>query len=331
MITTLKETTSSQVAAKLNEIKNQQGAGVLGRVLTLIVVVSDTIDVDQAIDLSSAASREHPCRVILVVDSTLTAASHPTSEDMQSTHRSQPARLNAQIRVGGDAGASEIVVLEPLGDAAQALDTIVLPLVLPDTPVVTYWPNNCPLAPSDHPLGRLAVRRITDVRDHPVPVRALSGLAHHYQPGDTDLSWSGVTLWRAQLAAILQTLSQPLKQIMVAGHSTHPASYLVAAWLKNIVDVPVEIVTDPEAETITHVTFVLADGQEASLTRHANSSVAHQKRPEAPDLEINLPRRLTQDCLMEELRRLKPDGIYGHVVTHILPTMPEVQWQLDHV
>ncbi|MDN6429467.1 MAG: oxidoreductase, partial [Propionibacterium sp.] len=63
MIITLKDTTAAEVASRIIEMRDQRGSAALGRVLTLIVVVDDLIDVDRAIDISDAASREHPCRV----------------------------------------------------------------------------------------------------------------------------------------------------------------------------------------------------------------------------------------------------------------------------
>ena len=154
MIITLKDTTSHEIASRIVRLREDRGATTLGRVLTLIIVVPDLIDVDHAIEISDAASREHPCRVIVVVDS-------PDSE--------KPARLNAQIRVGDTAGPSDVIVLEPKGKAASALDTLVMPLLLSDTPVVTYWPVTAPHNPGEHPLGRIAIRRITDSRGSECP------------------------------------------------------------------------------------------------------------------------------------------------------------------
>lgn len=308
MIITLKDTTSHEIASRIVGLREDRGATALGRVLTLIIVVPDLIDVDRAIEISDAASREHPCRVIVVVDS-------PDAEGH--------ARLNAQIRVGDAAGPSDVIVLEPKGAAASALDTLVMPLLLSDTPVVTYWPVSAPQDPGDHPLGRIAIRRITDSRGAECPLKTLLELSEHYTPGDTDLGWAGVTLWRALLAAIAGEFEEMPESVLVRGHETHPSSFLVAAWIHRMLGIPVARETDPEALTVTGVHFRFADGSEVSLQRRAVSNVAHLHRSGLDTAEVNLPRRSVQDCLMEELRRLDPDVLYGEILTKDLYQLPE--------
>lgn len=315
MIITLKDTTSSQVAQRLVGVREERGATALGRVLTLIIVVPDSIDVDRAIEISDAASREHPCRVVVVVD---------------SPDRGTTTRLNAQIRVGSDeVGPSDVVILEPHGDASRDLDTLVMPLVLPDTPVVTFWPDTPPENPGEHPLGEMAARRITDSRQSPCPMRTLVHLSRVHTEGDTDFAWSAVTLWRSVLATVVEEFTVPPRRIRVTGHATQPSSFLVAAWLARATGVETVRETDPEAETITGVHFEFEDGSEVALTRRAGSSVAHLTRSGMEPSFINLPRRPLQDCLMEELRRLDPDRFYSRMLTEDLPRRREVVELLD--
>jgi len=306
VITTLKNTTTSDVAQHIVEMRSDRGSAALGRVLTLIIVVSDLIDVDRAIEISDAVSREHPCRVIVVVD---------------TAERDAPARLNAQIRTGESAGPSDVVVLEPRGGAASDLDSLVMPLLLSDTPVVTYWPDTPPDNPGEHPLGRIATRRITDSRTCGSALQALLKLADVYTPGDTDLSWAGVTLWRALLAAVVEQLEQMPARVVVRGHETHPSSFLMAAWLRRQLGVETIRETDPEAETITAVSFEFDDGTRVTLSRRADSAVAQLDRPGFETADVNLPTRSVQDCLMEELRRLDPDDYYEQIITHDLPQL----------
>ena len=306
MIITLKNTTSAQVASRIVELREERGSAALGRVLTLLICVPDLIDVDNAIEISDAVSREHPCRVIVVVDPSDTGSE---------------ARLNAQIRVGDSAGLSDIVILEPRGEAATNIDSLVMPLLLPDTPVVTYWPVDPPANPGEHPLGRIATRRITDSRATACPMAALRALSGVYTPGDTDLGWAGVTLWRALLAAIAEDLDRMPTSIRIAGNATHPSPFLVAAWLHHQLGVPVERVVDPHALTITDITFFFDDDTTVSLSRSATSSVARLSRPGLEDRNVNLARRSVQDSLMEELRRLDPDVYYGELLTTELPRL----------
>ena len=306
MIITLKNTTSAEVASRIVELRDERGSAALSRVLTLLICVPDLIDVDNAIEVSDAVSREHPCRVIVIVE--------PESTD-------GTARLNAQIRVGDAAGLSDIIILEPRGEAASNIDSLVMPLLQSDTPVVTYWPVTPPENPGAHPLGRLAVKRITDSRATECPMETLSALSTVYTPGDIDLAWAGVTLWRALLAAIAEDFDRLPTSIRVAGNATHPSPFLVAAWLHHQLGVPVDRIVDREAHTITDITFFFDDDTTVSLSRSATSSVARLSRPGLEDRSVNLARRSVQDSLMEDLRRLDPDVYYGELLTTELPRL----------
>ena len=306
MIITLKNTTSAEVASRIVELRDERGSAALSRVLTLLICVPDMIDVDKAIEVSDAVSREHPCRVIVIVEPESTAGS---------------ALLNAQIRVGDAAGLSDIIILEPRGEAASNIDSLVMPLLQSDTPVVTYWPVTPPENPGAHPLGRLAIKRITDSRATECPMETLSALSLVYTPGDIDLAWAGVTLWRALLAAVAEDFDRLPTSIRVAGNATHPSPFLVAAWLHHQLGVPVDRIVDREAHTITDITFFFDDDTTVSLSRSATSSVARLSRPGLEDRSVNLARRSVQDSLMEDLRRLDPDVYYGELLTTELPRL----------
>lgn len=306
MIITLKNTTSAEVASRIVELRDERGSAALSRVLTLLICVPDMIDVDKAIEVSDAVSREHPCRVIVIVE--------PESSE-------GAALLNAQIRVGDAAGLSDIIILEPRGEAASNIDSLVMPLLQSDTPVVTYWPVTPPENPGAHPLGRLAIKRITDSRATECPMETLSALSRVYTPGDIDLAWAGVTLWRALLAAIAEDFDRLPTSIRVAGNATHPSPFLVAAWLHHQLGVPVDRIVDREAHTITDITFFFDDDTTVSLSRSATSSVARLSRPGLEDRSVNLARRSVQDSLMEDLRRLDPDVYYGELLTTELPRL----------
>ena len=306
MIITLKNTTSAEVASRIVELRDERGSAALSRVLTLLICVPDMIDVDKAIEVSDAVSREHPCRVIVIVE--------PESSE-------GAALLNAQIRVGDAAGLSDIIILEPRGEAASNIDSLVMPLLQSDTPVVTYWPVTPPENPGAHPLGRLAVKRITDSRATQCPMETLSALSRVYTPGDIDLAWAGVTLWRALLAAVAEDFDRLPTSIRVAGNATHPSPFLVAAWLHHQLGVPVDRIVDREAHTITDITFFFDDDTTVSLSRSATSSVARLSRPGLEDRSVNLARRSVQDSLMEDLRRMDPDVYYGELLTKELPRL----------
>ena len=301
MIVDLPDTTTSQVSKTLVKIREEGGAVALGRVLTL-VISTPLGEEEEAIEAANDASREHPMRVIVL--SKGTGNNHPD------------ARLDAQIRVGGDAGASEVIVLRAYGDTASDEEGLVTSLLLPDAPVVVWWPHDSPENPSKSPLGKIAQRRITDAAAAGNPVSALEGLGSRYAPGDTDFAWTRLTLWRAQLAAVLdQPPFESVEAITVSGAADSPSTELLAAWLQLQLQVPVTLeVTNPAhgSSGIHGVKLTRASGV-IDLER-VLPNVATLVQPDQPTHDISLPRRNLRDCLAEELRRLDPDDLFGEVV-----------------
>ncbi|MFD1505087.1 glucose-6-phosphate dehydrogenase assembly protein OpcA [Georgenia yuyongxinii] len=299
-------TTSAAVSTRLVEVREATGISALGRVLTLIIVATDNDVAERAIQSAKVASREHPCRIIVMV-----------SEDGPGN-----TRLDAEIRVGGDAGASEVIVLHARGRARQASDAIVVPLLLPDAPVVAWWPGTPPRDPAGDPIGAIAQRRITDVSSAPDPLAALHRLGRAYSPGDTDLAWSRVTLWRGLLAAAVnEPPHEAITAATVTGTSSKPWVHLLAGWLAERLGVPVQLAAKAR-EVITTVELARPSGP-IMLRRTPASSVAFLTRPGRPDQRINLPLRSVQDCLIEELRSLHPDQTYGRALTRGLPVLEE--------
>lgn len=299
MIVELPDTTVSKIARSLVSVREEGGAVALGRVLTLVIVTSYDL-YEEAIEAANDASREHPMRVIVLI-------AEPDGD----------ARLDAQIRVGGDAGASEVVVLRARGDAAQNQEGLITGLLLPDAPVVAWWPDHPPADPSSSDVGRMAQRRITDASTRPYSRDRLSQLGPSYAPGDTDLAWTRLTHWREQLAAVLdQPPYEPVTRVEVVGAGSSPSTGLLAAWLRLKLEVPVDWRYAPREEWehgIRSVRLTRPSGE--VLLERTNDVDATLTQPGQPAHDVVLPRRTLRECLAEELRRLDPDVLYGRVIT----------------
>ena len=299
MIIDLPDTTVSKVARQLVNTREEGGAVALGRVLTL-VIKSDKGFEEAAIEAANDASREHPMRVIVLV-----------------TDTAGEARLDAQIRVGSDAGASEVIILEATGKAAGNELTLLTGLLLPDAPVVAWWPSDAPENPGASALGRIAQRRITDSSTAPEPSELLAKLEGSYTPGDTDLAWTRLTHWREQLAAVLdQPPYEPVTAVTVRGASTSPSTALLAAWLGLALELPVDWQYEEPSvwdHGIHSVRLTRASGD--ILLERADEATARLTQPGQPHHELHLPRRSLRECLAEELRRLDPDTLYGRVIS----------------
>jgi glucose-6-phosphate dehydrogenase assembly protein OpcA len=302
VIVDLPDTTVSKITRALVSVREEGGAVALGRVLTLVILTRQRA-MEEVIEAANDASREHPMRVIVLMIG--------DEEDSES-------RLDAQIRVGGDAGASEVITLHLHGEVGDSnLESLVTGLLLPDAPVVVWWPNRTPKVPSQTSIGKIAQRRITDAATKSDPSAWVAGLGASYAPGDTDLAWTRLTHWREQLAAILdQPPYEAVTSVRVRGASDSPSTALLAAWLRLALDVPVDwSYLDPEEwpHGIKSVTLVRASG-EIKLER-PDSGVAVLTQPGQPVHDLAFPRRTLRECLAEELRRLDPDVLYGRVIT----------------
>jgi glucose-6-phosphate dehydrogenase assembly protein OpcA len=290
MIVDLPDSSTDVINKKIVELREEGGAITLGRVLTLVIAPDTEALLEDSIDAANAASREHPCRVIVVVPG-----------DRLATE----ARLDAQLRVGRDAGANEVVVLRLSGPLANHASSVVTPFLLPDTPVVTWWPDVAPEVPSQDPLGQLAIRRITDATNGEEPLASIKSRLQGYTPGDTDLAWSRITYWRALLTSTLdQGPFEPIQSAVVSGLKTEPALDILAGWLASRIDGPV---TRQVGEL--KVQLVRA-GETITLSRPQEGVTASLTRTGKPDALVPLARRETRECLAEDMRRLDADEIY---------------------
>ncbi len=205
-------------------------------------------------------------------------------------------------------------------------------LLLPDAPVVTWWPGVAPVVPAESPLGRIAQRRITDASTQPDPQDALHGCTASYRPGDADFAWTRLTLWRAQLAAVLdQPPYAPVTGVRVTGAIDSPSTTLLAAWLHLQLDAPTtyELTPVDAGSHGIHGVRLERDGGAVELIRDV-PGVATLSQPGQPTHHVALPRRNLRDCLADELRRLDPDELYGEVITSGLSLLGDAEAEGVH-
>ncbi|WP_354642717.1 glucose-6-phosphate dehydrogenase assembly protein OpcA [Kitasatospora camelliae] len=295
----LTNTTSSKINAALMDARRASGSTAAGMVLTLVIVTDEGSAYD-ALKAANDASREHPSRTLAVI-----------KRAGRSPRARAETRLDAEVLVGSDAGSGETVILRMHGELAAHAQSVVLPLLLPDAPVVVWWPDNAPQHPARDPLGALAQRRITDAVTAESPVGQLAQRAESYTPGDTDLAWTRITGWRSMLAAALDQRPSTITSAVVEGESYNPSVELLGLWLHNRLRVPVERVVTA-GPGITAVRLRTDDG-EIVLDR-PDGLLGTLSMPRSPDRQVALKRRETSELIAEELRRLDPDDIYASAV-----------------
>jgi glucose-6-phosphate dehydrogenase assembly protein OpcA len=293
MMIALTDTDSAGIAAEFVKARTRAGSPAMGMVLTM-VVVADEDDADRAMDMAREASHEHPARVLGVILG--------------------DARGDSQVdaHVGTGSGwTGETALIRLTGEVAKHPDSVVLPLLLPDSPVAVWWPTDPPADPANDPLGLLAQRRITDSANvSRGKARALHAQCRAYTPGNTDLAWTRLTPWRALLAAALD--QHPLKVTggFVSAERVNPSADLLVAWMRNRLKVDIQ----RKGSGGPGITVVELETREGPIRiSRPDGRLAMYTSPGHPDRPIALRRRDVHELLAEELRRLDEDDVYAAV------------------
>ena len=315
MIIDMPNTRTREISRKIDELHEERGESATGRVLTLLISTNED-ELEYSLELANAASREHPCRVIAISPSRKPVDTPEKAEPADDADDFENSNLDAQVRFGADAGAGEIIVLHPRGGLVHHPDTLVIPLLVPDAPVVAWWPTEAPANPSKDLLGAMARSRITDALRSSNPYRTMSDLRRNWSPKNVDMSWTRLTVWRAMLATMLdQPPYLPISNARVTGPKDFLPMDLLAAWLRLKLNVPVTVEDVPGAEAVTGVYLTRADGVLSLDRPSADEGIAVISTPGQSPQTISVPTRTLEECLSEELRRLDPDEVYAEVIT----------------
>jgi glucose-6-phosphate dehydrogenase assembly protein OpcA len=294
----LMDTNAAGIAAQFVASRTRAGSPAMSMVMTLVVVVDEDGSED-AMAVAKQASHEHPARVLGVI---------------LGDARGAPS-INAQVGTG-DGWTGETALIRLKGEVVKHAESVVLPLLLPDSPVAIWWPSDPPPVPADDPLGRLAQRRITDA----AAATTRKGMAIHaqctsYAPGNSDLAWTRITPWRALLAAALE--QQPLKVTggSVTAERISPSADLLVAWLADRLKVKIE----RKSSRGPGITEARLDTREGPIViSRRDGRLATFTSPDRPDRPVALKRRELPALLAEELRRLDEDDVYAATARKLL-------------
>lgn len=307
-MSTLWDTTGTEVVKALGAARRNGAAVTSGLALTFVVVAEER-QVEMAEKAATTAAAMHPCRLVMVVRRENTA---PTP------------RLDAEVSVGGRLGPGEAVQLRMYGRLALHAESVVLPLLAPDVPVVTWWPGVAPDRLATDGLGVLAERRVTDCAVGDDPLAALQIRAADYSPGDTDLSWTRITSWRSMLAAAVDSAGGPGNTSVtvtggrVYGRPESASAALLAGWLSSRLFTRVKVVDSkpkapekggtPDTAGVGGVRLDLDGADPIYIHHHEGVGVVSQSG--RPDSSAALTERDIGELLGEELRRLDADESY---------------------
>ncbi|MFF7945261.1 glucose-6-phosphate dehydrogenase assembly protein OpcA [Streptomyces griseorubiginosus] len=292
----LTDTTASKINKALVQGRRAIGTPAVGMVLTM-VIVTDEENAYDAIKAAEEASHEHPSRTLVVI-----------KRHARTARDRMASKLDAEVRVGADAGTGETVILRTYGEVSDHADSVVLPLLLPDAPVVVWWPVDAPENPAKDPLGALAQRRITDLYAVENPLDVLATRVRSYAPGDTDLAWTRLTPWRSMLAAALDQAKAQIISGAVEAEADNPAAELLARWLEARLKVKIDRVVTA-GPVVTAVRLGTANGE--IVIDRPEGPLATLSLPGQPSRTLALKVRTTSELIAEELRRLDADEMYA--------------------
>ncbi len=295
-MTTLWDTTGTAVVKAMSNERRESGAVSSGLALTLVVVV-DEKRVTEAEVAATRAAAQHPCRLLVVV------RRRPDAPE---------PRLDAEVSVGGRLGPGEAAVMRMYGRLALHAESVVLPLLAPDAPVVTWWYGQPPVLLAHDPLAIFADRRVTDCHLAEDVDVALKQRAKDYVPGDTDLAWTGTTDWRALCASTFDAVSEAPTKVVVVGQAGSPVRALFAGWLSSRLGLTVKV-TDGDGDPIHEVAFTTSAGEIRLVRGDGRTVLLH--RPGQPERTMPLPERDLGELLAEELQRLDADEPYSEALS----------------
>ena len=121
MIINVRDTNATGIHMALVEARHN--IGVASSMVFTMIVIADLKHYDRALEACRDAGREHPSRIILVTNG-----------------QAKADRVDAEIRLGEEV-PGEIISLKFHGELVEHRDSVVLPLLLPDSPVVAWWPD----------------------------------------------------------------------------------------------------------------------------------------------------------------------------------------------
>jgi glucose-6-phosphate dehydrogenase assembly protein OpcA len=163
-------------------------------VLNLIVLTGSSRTAQRATDTISQLTQQHPNRALMI--RAVPDAPEPLLDAWVQAHCRMPGSGRQQV-------CCEQITIEARGTAVPYVPGTILPLLVPDVPVMLWWPGG---EPFDHPLfarlSAFADRVIVDTATFAKPEAGLARLAG-LNGGDmaiSDLVWARLTPWREMVA-----------------------------------------------------------------------------------------------------------------------------------
>jgi glucose-6-phosphate dehydrogenase assembly protein OpcA len=171
--------------------------------LNFAVLVPRAELIQPATDAAAALTLRHPSRIFLV------------SAEPQATASALEASVSALCHLAAPAGhhiCCEQVTLMARGDAVRGIAPLILGLLIPDVPLVTWWRGGLSLdLPLFQEFWNITNRTVVDTAESGTPARTLIRLARaleQHPVAVADLAWSRLTCWRELTAQFFDAPQQ---------------------------------------------------------------------------------------------------------------------------
>ena len=308
---------------EFSEAAQHAAAEARASVLNLIAVVGSERQLTEVSHTLDALSVTNPSRTLILL------AQHDRSAAKLEAEVSAQTRTESGHRV-----TTERVLLHAHGDVAAHLASLVTPLLIPDLPVVLWWPGRPDF---DNPLFddlcELADRLVVDTDEgfEPPDLKRLLEIARRDHAGASigDFNWARLIPWRhlaAQFFDIPGMLAHLTQIHGVAVYHGRDGSTtqarLLGGWIQGRmasvgIDVPVEFRPDDAYEHGV-CRFVIysrgPDGQARfSISHQPGGRLSTEVRVDAQDFvdrTVRLTRRAAEELLAIELTLPGHDALF---------------------
>lgn len=238
---------------EMDEAAQHAAAEARASVLNLIVVVGDESELDHVRRVLDGLSTHHPSRTLILL----------AQEERQAVKLE--ASVSARTRTdSGHRVTTEQVLLHAHGQVAAHLASLVSPLLVPDLPVMLWWPGRPDFESRLFTeLADLCDRLVIDsddpgvepARDFPLLLRVVSRPKAQVAVGD--FNWARLMPWRHLMAQFfdppavrVRLLSAHGVTVWYGGDGSNAQALLLAGWIQSRlaaigVAIPRELRHDP--------------------------------------------------------------------------------------
>jgi glucose-6-phosphate dehydrogenase assembly protein OpcA len=129
------------------------------------------------------------------------------------------------------------------------------------------------------------------------------------------MAWTRITLWRSQLAALMDAHSNlKARSAIVFGAKDSPSAHLFAKWIELKLGVTTQVVSEYQGASVSGVGGLEIQFDTGSLSIQRQGQIGVIRQPDQPESTVYLPQRSDLDCLVEDLRFLGEDLAYSEVL-----------------